>query len=84
MSPPHVFLVPAIVYPPLPAANSESIVPGAERLIGNMRLAQSPPLTLQIPLQVAHTHFYFYQLYFSLLFRTKNHHPTEEDAYIVL
>ena len=51
MSPPHVFLVPAIVYPPLPAANSESIVPGAERLIGGIRLPQSSTLTLQIPLQ---------------------------------
>ena len=52
------------------AANSESIVPGAERLIGNMRLAQSPPLTLQIPLQAAHTHFYFYSIVFPSVFQS--------------
>ena len=45
------------------AANSESIVPGAERLIANMRLPQSPPLTLQIPLQDALCSYSFLLLF---------------------
>ena len=89
---PHVFVVSAILYlPPSPSC----VLLIASQSCRELRDWLATCVLLNLP----HWHYKFpckplilistsiqlyIRLYFSLLFRTKNHHPTEGDAYIVL